>query len=348
MLFGPIAHAASFTYRVQPHDTLSAIAYRYHVSLATLVTTNRLPNPNLIYVGQTLTIAASNGPEATIAHAAVLGSRLPGAAGATYVVQSGDTLYGLAVRFHTTVNALILANHLINPNIIDIGQTLSVPGHFSASTETVSKASATHGVLPSGHYPVKAGDTLGAIASRYGTSVAVLANLNHLANPNVIRVGQVVVVPENGQSAPTQSETSVSASPNLLASRVALGQAASQLALQELGRPYVWGGTTPAGFDCSGFVQWVFGQLGVSLPRTSWEQYTVGTPVSQQNLQPGDLVFFTTYQSGVSHVGIYVGSQDGYRRAFVAADTPATGVVINNLDDPYWQQHYVGAKRMGS
>ena len=195
---------------------------------------------------------------------------------------------------------------------------------------------------------MKAGDTLGAIASRYGTSVAVLANLNHLANPNVIRVGQVVVVPENGQSAPTQSETSVSASPNLLASRVALGQAASQLALQELGRPYVWGGTTPAGFDCSGFVQWVFGQLGVSLPRTSWEQYTVGTPVSQQNLQPGDLVFFTTYQSGVSHVGIYVGSQDVYRRAFVAADTPATGVVINNLDDPYWQQHYVGAKRMGS
>ncbi|MGC8487147.1 MAG: NlpC/P60 family protein [Clostridia bacterium] len=125
-----------------------------------------------------------------------------------------------------------------------------------------------------------------------------------------------------------------------------LGPAIVQRALSELGAPYVWGGTTPAGFDCSGFVQWVFGQEGISLPRLSGQQYGVGTPVSRSALQPGDLVFFTTYKPGPSHVGIYIGAYQGIQHAFIAADNPAVGVRIDNLDAQKWVPIFVGARQI--
>ncbi|HVJ47710.1 C40 family peptidase [Desulfitobacterium sp.] len=105
------------------------------------------------------------------------------------------------------------------------------------------------------------------------------------------------------------------------------------------GIPYLWGGTTRAGFDCSGFVQYVFKASGVSLPRSSFEQYKVGTPVSRDQLKPGDLVFFSTYNSGASDVRIYIG---GGRTIGSARD----GVAIHSLSESYWSSRYVGARRI--
>ena len=89
------------------------------------------------------------------------------------------------------------------------------------------------------------------------------------------------------------------------------------VAMQYLGTPYVWGGASPSGFDCSGFVMYVYAQIGVSLPHSSYAQYGYGSPVSMSQLQPGDLVFF----DGLGHVGIYVGGG-----SFIHA--PHTGDVV--------------------
>ena len=112
------------------------------------------------------------------------------------------------------------------------------------------------------------------------------------------------------------------------------------IALRFGGVPYVWGGATPAGFDCSGFVQYVFGQIGVNLPRTADVQYELGRKVMKTDLQPGDLVFFETYEPGASHNGIFVGDD-----RFVAANS-GTGVAVAALSDPYWNSRYLGARRL--
>lgn len=108
-----------------------------------------------------------------------------------------------------------------------------------------------------------------------------------------------------------------------------------------LGVRYVFGGTTPAGFDCSGFLRYVFNENGMSLPRTASEQYKVGTSVAKSQLKKGDLVFFQTYKRGASHSGIYLG--DG---KFISA-TSSKGVSIASINDPYyWGSRYLGAKRV--
>lgn len=109
-----------------------------------------------------------------------------------------------------------------------------------------------------------------------------------------------------------------------------------------LGTSYKTGGTSTAGFDCSGFTSYVFKKVGISLPRTSKSQYSVGTSVSRSQMRPGDLVFFNTLGSGVSHVGIFVGNGK------FAQSSSSRGVIISSLNEKYWANRYVGAKRVMS
>ena len=120
----------------------------------------------------------------------------------------------------------------------------------------------------------------------------------------------------------------------------AVGDRLVNSAYKYLGVPYVFGGNTPDGFDCSGFTKYVFSHNGITLPRMADEQYMLGSKVSRSELIPGDLVFFTTYEPGVSHTGIYVGDNN-----FISA-TSSGGIRVDSLDSGYWSSRYVGAKRV--
>ena len=113
-----------------------------------------------------------------------------------------------------------------------------------------------------------------------------------------------------------------------------------QTSLRYQGVPYVFGGASPNGFDCSGFTRYIFAQAGVYLPRAADEQYEVGQSVSYNRLQPGDLVYFSTYESGASHVGIYLGNGQ-----FISA-TSSRGIAIARIDGGYWGDRYLGARRV--
>ena len=109
------------------------------------------------------------------------------------------------------------------------------------------------------------------------------------------------------------------------------------------GTPYKFGGTTPSGFDCSGYIRYVFKNFNINLPRTSADQFRVGKSVNKDELQPGDLVFFSnTYKTGISHTGIYLGNDE-----FISAKS--RGVLKANIKtDPYWAPKYAGAKRIST
>jgi peptidoglycan DL-endopeptidase CwlO len=115
--------------------------------------------------------------------------------------------------------------------------------------------------------------------------------------------------------------------------------AAVSAARSQVGTPYRVAGAAPGGFDCSGLVQWAFGRAGISLPRTSFSQFGVGTPVSQAAIQAGDLVFFNTDGGGASHVGIATSAS-----TVISATTH--GVREHAIADSYWGAHYVGARRV--
>jgi cell wall-associated NlpC family hydrolase len=132
--------------------------------------------------------------------------------------------------------------------------------------------------------------------------------------------------------------------PSLVWPSLAAGKAVQILSIAKtmLGFPVVWGGASPiAGFDCSGLVQYVYAQAGIDLPRTADLQFMVGRTVAKSELQPGDLVYFTTYEPGASHVGIYIGAEK-----FIHTSFSRRIVAIADISDDYFVQRYYGAKRV--
>lgn len=152
-------------------DTVYSIARRFGVTVDAIVWANNLANPNYIRVGQVL-IIPTVGPQPT---------PTPGPGAVTYVVQRGDNLYRIALRFGTTVEAIAAANHIVNPWYIYVGQVLIIP------SGTAPPSGRTHIVRP--------GDTLYAIAALYRVSLWSIIALNNIVNPNLIYVGQVLRIP---------------------------------------------------------------------------------------------------------------------------------------------------------
>ncbi|WP_066288579.1 C40 family peptidase [Bacillus sp. FJAT-29937] len=224
----------------------------------------------------------------------------------TYQVRPGDMLWKIALANNLSISQLMEWNSLLD-DVIYPGQSLSLLAPHTHEEVT---------------YIVKNGDTLWKIATANNLSVSQLMSMNNLSS-NVIYAGQKLTV----QQAPASQNkgSAVSKVETMIAE-----------AKKYIGVPYVWGGSSPAGFDCSGYLNYVFNHAGIPIPRTVLNIWNATKPVSSPNI--GDIVFFNTSSAGPSHAGIYLGNNK-----FIHSGS-STGVTISDMTLTYWKSRYLGAK----
>jgi peptidoglycan endopeptidase LytE len=327
------AARAEQVYVVRQGDSLWRIARRYDVTVRALAKANNLRSNGVLRVGSRLKIPgtaepAAEAPEAAAAETAkVEATEAEATEGeveeaeapepVTHFVRDGESLWTIARKYGTSVQALAAVNGLRPESVLRVGRELKMPGEGSA--ESADEGPRTR------LYIVKKGDSLWEIARRHGTTVRSLAAANGL-NPNrVLRVGIALQVP---------------GLPGGLPGGVGQNRFA-QAALAYRGVRYRWGGMSTRGMDCSGLVALVLRNYGIKAPHNSKALYKLGKSVSRENLQPGDLVFFHTTRPGISHVGISIG--DG---KFVHASSSKGRVRVDRLDTGYYSKRLVGAKRV--
>ena len=254
----------------------------------------------------------------------------------THVVRGGDTLWAIARANNVSVQYLMETNNL-RSDFLNIGDVIVLKrGSSSATTPAISVSSPSNLVVANTtYYIVKPGDSLWAIATRHGSTVNDLKSANALVS-DLIHVGQRLKISSGSQ---TQSA-------NISVSRSGTGISENrvlEIAAQHLGTPYRYGGASPGGFDCSGFVMYVFGQANYNLPRTAAAQYQHGSSVNRGELRAGDLVFFKRPgASAIDHVGIYTSNGN-----FIHSSSPRSGgVIYTSLSESYYNNSYYGAKRI--
>ncbi|ASN04220.1 C40 family peptidase [Virgibacillus necropolis] len=320
------AEAAS--YKVKSGDSLWAIAHEYNTSVAQLKSINGLSS-NLIFPNQVLeTDGASTGQAEEKPNTSTSTS--------TYTVKRGDTLSGIASRHNISLSNLMNWNNL-SSSLIHPGEkfVVSKSGNTSAPAPAPSvDKNKDEQVASSSVYVVRSGDTLSGIAYRYDVTVSAIKRWNGLSS-SLILVGQKLSIDgkstSGGETVDKAEEPSSDGDYNV--------NKLISIAKSMLGVDYVWGGSTPAGFDCSGFIDYVYSKAGKDIPRTSSEGY-FNRSYYVNNPQVGDLVFFEgTYKSGISHMGIYLGNGQ-----FIHAGS--SGVEISPVHGKYyWGKHFDSYKR---
>ena len=251
-------------------------------------------------------------------------------AGATHVVRKGDTLGKIARSHHVSVAKIREANALEGTRL-KVGTKLVIPGGKAKSKRRNGSSGKGKPVTVPASTPAEEpspGAQL-SLADAQGRTAPTEAELAELAR----------AVKTDDTASPTVPPATYGADPPKAAESVK--DRLLRVAQRMLAVPYRFGGTTLWGLDCSGFVQKAFAFLDLDLPRTAREQFREGAKIAKADLSPGDLVFFRTYASYPSHVGIYLGDN-----RFVHASSRDRMVTIENLDTPYYLKRYIGAKRL--
>lgn len=229
-----------------------------------------------------------------------------------YYTREGDTLALIARNFGVSVESILAANpDLRNPDTLEEGRFLHIPDAVDKDSISQSLVVAEGMVGSGSEQSYKESDSFEELS----TSVE----------------GRVESHPSY-ERPPRRRRSLASRAGNFI-------QRIISTAIRFLGTPYRWAGTGHGGFDCSGFVMRVFQDNGIHLRRMADEQYYGGTPVARSKIEPGDLVFFSTYTYGISHVGIYLGAG-----RFIHSSSSA-GVLISNLNDTYYSRRFIGACR---
>ena len=255
---------------------------------------------------------------------------LPSLASQTYTVRRGETVYLIAQKFHTTLGALQQANHLESVDRIKTGQVLVIPSKDTGAPTT----GVTYGVAKEDNLVVESGESVITALSK-GARFVVLAREGDKFKVKLLdgKIGWVLA--DEVTLEETRKPLPVSDSWSLKSDIV-------RRAYAYRGARYRRGGMSSGGFDCSGFVKFLYSVKGIKLPHSSRSLFHCGTPISKSALQPGDLVFFSgTYRRGISHVGIFVGSGK-----FIHASTHRGGVRVDYLNAPYYASRYSGARRI--
>lgn len=282
----------------------------------------------------------------------------------THRIKKNENLYSLAKKYHVTLADLKSANNLVS-NHVKPGDVIIIPPRSAAAGSDGS------GKIASSTYKVRKGDTLARIARKTGVSAGELKRLNSLGKKRV-RPGQVLVLKDSTAEADAKPRVAekmqlryndlfnekdyeqsladlTDPDPNMpvdLTKNLELKadniKMLKSSAYGFLGTRYRFGGSSRSGIDCSSFVQHVFRELEVSLPRTAREQFEVGHEVAPGDLQKGDLLFFRTYAPFPSHVGIYLGDN-----RMIHASSRDRRVVISPMNTPYYRSRFIGAKRIG-
>lgn len=314
-----VANSASANdYTVKAGDTLWKIANVNSISVAQLKSWNQLTS-DVIVPNQVLKVTAST--ETSPAPVSAPAASAPSAT--VYTVTLGDSLYRISAKFGVSIANLKTWNSLPTDTIF-IGQKLKVaaaatvapaPAPTPAPAAPSSSAATTHKVV--------SGDTLSKIAAKYGVSIANIKAWNNLPS-DMIYVGQNLAINGTASAAPAPAPAPV----------VAGTKDVISIAKQYLGTPYVWGGSVPGGFDCSGFIYYVLNQAGTKIGRTNTTGYYNAT-VATSSPKVGDLVFFAnTYKPGISHMGFYLGNSQ-----FIHAGSNG-GVQISSFASGYWKDKF--------
>ncbi len=339
-------------YIVKKDDTLSTIASKYNVSVKNLMSANNLKS-NEVEIGMKLIIPDSQIPMRIVRVSPNLNDIN------NYVVKKGDTLSIIASKYRVSVRELKSVNDMRDDKV-KVGMRLIIP-NSNLSKNVESKTPVTS---DNNKYVVKKGDCISSIAKRYGVSQVELKRVNNIKG-NTIKSGQFLRVPSKinvkGELViedikVAKDDTHIRSLPEIETAKAIQSNESStyengltrdviiSIAKRFLGAPYKFGGNSLIrGLDCSAFVNKVFSFFNVDLPRTAREMYKIGRDVAKGELSAGDLVFFRTYASYPSHVGIYIGDSE-----FIHASSAAKRVRIDNMNQSYYRKRYIGAKRIVS
>ncbi|QEM69202.1 LysM peptidoglycan-binding domain-containing protein [Geobacter sp. FeAm09] len=283
----------------------------------------------------------------------------------THVARRSESLHSIARKYHVSVEELKSVNNLSSTRI-EQGARLIIPARAEQKAAKAVAASS---------YKVVKGDTLPRIARKTGIKMSELRRLNGLKG-NRIKTGQVLALNEPAPAVEEKAPVAAASTRLQLVSKELLNEQELSSTLAELsdidadrpvdlaknieennqgisglkktaygflGARYRFGGNSRGSLDCSSFVQQVFREQKINLPRTAREQFNVGNEVVRGDLRKGDLVFFQTYARFPSHVGIYLGN-----RKMIHASSRDRRVVISSMDTPYYLSRYLGARRVGS
>lgn len=343
---------ASIEYTVRKGDNFYNIAKKYHVKINDLKNANTVSGKN-IKPGDRIIIPkeekevqkktqAARAEKSSIAYRKT--PKKPNPIDKTadisqtahkdiyHIVKKGDTLSSISHRYSVGVTELKDLNDLKKPSKLKNGQKLLVKLDGPKM------------------YTVKKGDNIWTIARKFHLDAEELMEINDMDSPS-LNIGKKLYLEENQPISSEFQNNEILAKNleeelnNVLGSsefsEKSLQEKLSLFAQKLLHIPYKFGGNGIFGIDCSAYVKKVYGLLGMDLPRTAREQFNEGETIDREELSMGDLVFFRTYASFPSHVGIYLGNN-----LFIHASSKGKKVKVDNLDTPYFVKRFIGAKRL--